>query len=118
MSKRDPSAPLRDMREYALMAMRVAGGLNAEQIRASEIARLALERALEVIGEAANRVPKERREQLAGIPWSAIIGLRNILAHAYDDVRDEILVTIVSDNLPDLIEQLDRALGPKVDRRK
>jgi len=99
------------MREYALSAIRVAGGLGADQLRASEMARLALERALEVIGEAANRVPKETREALTQIPWAAIIGLRNILAHAYDDVRDEILVNVVRDNLPDLIEQLDRALS-------
>lgn len=99
------------MRSYALMAIRVASTLTLDQLRASEISRLALERALEVVGEAANRVPKKTRDSIPGIPWAAIIGLRNILAHAYDTVRDEILLNVAHGNLPGLVEVLDIALS-------
>lgn len=62
MSKRDPRGPLLDMRAYALAAIRIAGTMMLDELRASELARLALERALAVIGVAANRVPKETRD--------------------------------------------------------
>lgn len=110
MSKRDPRGPLLDMRAYALTAIRIAGNMTLDQLRASELARLALERALEVIGEAANRVPKRTRDAFGDIPWASIIGMRNILAHAYDSVRDEILLNVVCTNLPQLVDQLDAAL--------
>jgi len=51
MSKRDPRGPLFDMRAYALTAIRIAGTMSLDDHRASDLARLALERALEVIGE-------------------------------------------------------------------
>jgi len=111
MSKRDPHGPLLDMREYAQKAVRIASGLTLAELRANEVVQLALERVLEVIGEAENRVPQETQDQFDLIPWRAIVGLRNILAHAYDNVRDEVLLNIVHNELPNLIAQLDIALG-------
>lgn len=111
MPKRDPRGSLLDMRAYALAAIRIAGEMTLDELRASEVSRLALERALEVVGEAANRVPKKTRDTLSSIPWAAIVGLRNILAHAYDSVRDEILLNVVRHNLPELVAKLDAALA-------
>ena len=48
--------------------------------------RLAVERQLEVIGQAANRVTENGQNQLNQIPWSQMIGLRNKLAHDYGEI--------------------------------
>jgi len=68
--------------------------------------RNAVERNLEIIGEAARRVSAGTRENHPDIPWRAVIGLRNVLAHEYGEVRYEILWSIVSSKLPPLIKQL------------
>lgn len=65
---------------------------------------------LEIIGEAASRVPAEQRLQHPDIPWPEIVGLRNRLIHGYDSVDFEILWQIVSDDLPPLIAALEKSL--------
>ena len=45
------------------------------------IRRLAVERLLEIIGEAANSLSEHFRAQHPGVPWRDIIGLRVVLAH-------------------------------------
>ena len=72
---------------------------------------LALVRLLEIVGEAGNRVPQEQRARIAAVPWSQIVGLRNRLIHGYDEVDFDILWRIVTDDLPTLIEALEKALS-------
>lgn len=69
--------------------------------------RNAVERNLEIIGEAARRVSQETRANLSDVPWRSVIGLRNVLAHEYGEVRYEILWTVVRSKLPPLIERLE-----------
>lgn len=58
-------------------------------------------RRLEIIAEAAKRLPDELRSQYKNIPWKSIIGLRNIIVHNYDDVNLEEIWQIVKVHLPD-----------------
>ncbi len=68
---------------------------------------LALVRLLEIVGEAANRVPADQRAHIPEIPWPEIVGLRNRLIHGYDEVDFDILWQIVAHDLPRLIEILE-----------
>ena len=68
---------------------------------------LALVRLLEVIGEAAGRVPEDFRSRHPQVPWRDITDLRNRLIHGYDSVDFDRLWTIIQDDMPRLIEQLD-----------
>jgi len=68
---------------------------------------LALVRLLEIIGEAANRVPNDERARIPEVPWAQIVGLRNRLIHGYDEVDFDILWQIASHDLPKLIEVLE-----------
>jgi uncharacterized protein with HEPN domain len=52
---------------------------------------LALVRLLEIVGEAASRMPQEERARHPEIPWSDIVSLRNRLIHGYDEVDFDIL---------------------------
>ena len=49
----------------------------------------AVERQFEVLGEAARRVSVEFQQTHPNIDWQRIIGLRNIISHRYDEVRQE-----------------------------
>jgi uncharacterized protein with HEPN domain len=78
----------------------------------SLILQRALERSLEIIGEAARRVSPEGQAVLAEIPWREIIGQRNILAHEYGQIDHEQLFKTVKEDIPDLIRNLEKALPP------
>lgn len=69
---------------------------------------LALVRLLEILGEAANRVPPEERAMYAEIPWPQLSGLRNRLIHEYDNVDFDILWQILNQDLPPLVRELER----------
>jgi uncharacterized protein with HEPN domain len=69
--------------------------------------RNAVERNLEIIGEAARCVSPDTREAHPDLPWRSIIGLRNVLAHEYGEIRYEILWSIVGEKLAPLVQQLE-----------
>jgi uncharacterized protein with HEPN domain len=52
-----------------------------------------------ILGEAAHNIPGEYQENHPEIPWSAIIGTRNIIVHGYDQVRTHIVWDIIQKNL-------------------
>jgi len=63
---------------------------------------------LEIIGEAANRVPGSAQEKYPSIPWKQIVGLRNRLIHGYDSVDLDVLWQIMQDDLPALVSALQK----------
>jgi len=69
---------------------------------------LALVKAIEIIGEAAVNVTEECREDLPGIPWTNIAGMRNRLIHAYFDINLDILWQTVTEDLKPLIAELEK----------
>jgi uncharacterized protein with HEPN domain len=111
MSQRDDTAALKHMLEYAQTAKRIAQGHAREDMDRDETLRLALTRAVEVIGEAAARVPDHIRQQSADIPWGQIVATRNRLIHGYDTVDLDLLWSIVSNDLSSLIVGLRTLLG-------
>jgi uncharacterized protein with HEPN domain len=68
-------------------------------------------RNFEVIGEAAKRVPDEVRAQYPQVPWRRVCGFRDVLIHAYDRVDLGELWNVVANDLPLLIEVVERMLA-------
>jgi len=68
--------------------------------------RYAVERQLLVIGEAANHISEEFKQERPEIPWKRIIGLRNVLAHEYGDILVDRIWNISKSNVPDLLTQI------------
>ncbi len=63
---------------------------------------------MKIIGEVLNRIKKTHPDDLKAISdWSAIIGFRNILAHAYDHVEDSVVWGIVIGQIPKFIRELE-----------
>ena len=77
---------------------------------------LAFEKLFVNLGEAASRIPLPDREAIGALPWRQIIGLRNILAHGYDQVDPETLYRTASTELDDLEARLNAWLAQR-DRR-
>jgi len=111
--EQDP-AHLWDMRQAALDAVRILGDLDAEQFLspAYETTRLAVERKLEIIGEAARRVSPGLRAAHPEIPWKDVIGLRNVITHQYDKVDYEVMFRVVRKRVPELLRQLAPLVPP------
>ena len=61
---------------------------------------------MELIGEAANYIPSAIRDEHPEIPWRAIIGARNRLAHAYLSMDDDLIWTMIQDAIPKLLPAL------------
>jgi uncharacterized protein with HEPN domain len=111
MSRHDPTASLRDMLEYAAKAVRFCENKTREDFEQDEMLQLAVARAVELVGEAASRVPVDVRNQYPAIPWQDIVGTRNRLIHGYDRVDLRVIWDTIQDDLPPLVEMLHSALG-------
>ncbi|KPJ76930.1 MAG: hypothetical protein AMS14_01405 [Planctomycetes bacterium DG_20] len=110
MTQHDPMVSLSQMRDHAREALDLVAGRGRGDLDADRVRTLALVRLLEIVGEAANRVPSQERATYPAIPWSQIIGLRNRLIHAYDHVDLDILWQILTKHLPPLVAELDAIL--------
>lgn len=61
-------------------------GINFNEFERDLLRYRSVERLFEILGEAANRTPKELQEKYPKIPWKNIIGMRNIIIHTYERV--------------------------------
>ena len=112
MSQRNSEHPLHQMLDHSMEAVILSKGKSPEELVYDRILGLAIVRLMEIIGEAANRVPKEERIRHPEIPWTQIISLRNRLIHGYDAIDYEILWYILNHDLPELVSSLEIILGP------
>jgi uncharacterized protein with HEPN domain len=70
----------------------------------------AVERNLEIIGEAVSRILKaDKNFKIKNT--KNIIGTRNRIIHSYDNISDELIWTIVSRDLPELKKEIDKFLS-------
>lgn len=70
----------------------------------------AVERYLEVLGEAANKLPGDFYARHPDIQWHKIISLRNRIIHAYFDVNDSIVWNVITQFLPGLRKDIERLI--------
>ncbi len=115
MSERSRTTALRHMLDHAREAVALATGKNRADLDADRLLNLALVRLLEIVGEAAGRVPQELCANHPEIPWPQIISLRNRLIHGYDSVDFNILWQIIVTDLPPLISALGTIIAAEAD---
>ena len=94
------------MLAYGQEAVQMARGLSFVDLTESRKTRLALERLVEIVCEAAYRIPATERENHPQIPWTLIVGMRQKLVHEYHNVDLKLLWDTLESDLPQLIRQL------------
>jgi uncharacterized protein with HEPN domain len=98
------------MLEAAEEASGFIAGTDAGTLEEDRMRTLAIVRCLEIVGEAASQVTNEARIELPSIPWSAIVGMRNRLIHAYFSIDLDVLWNTVTRDLPPMCRVLREAL--------
>jgi uncharacterized protein with HEPN domain len=104
---RDWTFFLEDIQESCARVLRYTQGMTSEQFRADDKTYDAVVRNLEVIGEAAKGLPDDVRAMMPDIEWSKATGLRNIVAHAYFGINDEILWDVLQNKIPPMKATVD-----------
>ena len=110
MSRHESAVRLLHMLEQSREALAMIQGKTRSDLDADRTLNLALVRLLEIVGEAASRIPKEERQKCPDIDWPQIVGLRNRLIHGYDFVDFDLLWQITNDDLPPLVDQREKIL--------
>ena len=106
---------IQDMIEFSEKVQAYTDGFDQDSFIADEIIYDATLRNIELIGEAATHVPDEVREENTHIPWRMIVGTRNRVVHGYLGMDDDVIWSIIQDDIPDLLPKLRRLLD-SVDR--
>lgn len=97
-----------DMLGAARLARELLEGVTREAYLGDRMRQLALERALELLGEAARRVSDVFRAAHPEVGWRSLIGQRNVLAHEYGAIDQERLFRTGKESVPGLIAVLER----------
>ncbi len=100
------AAYLWDMLDAARTVEQLSSGMDFAEYSSDRKTQLAVERSLEIIGEAAGRVSALFRDAHPEIPWRQVIGQRNVLIHEYGEIKQERIWKTVRENVPQLVELL------------
>jgi uncharacterized protein with HEPN domain len=106
MPKRYPDLLIEDMLDCIATIQAFVAPIGAEAVLTSRLHKDAIIRNLEVLGEAANQLPKQVQAKAPEIPWSQVISLRNRLIHEYHGVDWDILIPTILNDLPALENKL------------
>jgi uncharacterized protein with HEPN domain len=108
----DDASLLWDMLEAACKVRQFVAGKTFHEYAQDEVLQAAVERKLEIIGEAARSVSGDFRRDHPEVPWRGIIGQRHFLAHEYGEVRQEKLWRVATVRISELIDQLEKLVPP------
>lgn len=90
---------LEDMRDFAIKARSFSAGRSLCDLEQDEQYRFSILYALQVIGEAASKVPSPVTNLSSGIAWRLIIGFRHVVVHGYGAVRLDVVQSILDEEL-------------------
>lgn len=110
MSKRSVELLLQDIIESLSNILKYTSEVSFDEFMNDQKTKDAVVRNFEIIGEAANKLPKDFLNKNRQVNWADIIGFRNILVHDYFGIDYEILWKIKSDSIPELESEIKSLL--------
>ncbi|MCX6349224.1 MAG: DUF86 domain-containing protein [Candidatus Aureabacteria bacterium] len=105
----DPAC-LWDMLDAALAVQRFVEGKSVQDYLGDRMLRGAVERHVEIIGEASSKVSQVFRDSHPEVPWKRIVAQRNVLAHNYGEIKHELMWKVATQRIPELIVSLQPML--------
>jgi len=108
MSEREWHFYLEDMIRFTEKVLVYTTGLHLKEFIADEMIYDATLRKLELIGEAATHIPEAVRVSYPTIPWRQIIAIRNRIIHGYLGIDNEVLWSIITEDIPFLLVELKK----------
>lgn len=93
---------LQDILQAIDKAEKFISGIDFDEFQEDEKTQFAVIRALEIVGEASNKIPKLLQEEHSYIPWKEMSGMRNKLIHDYMGVNEEVVWKTIKEDLPKL----------------
>lgn len=105
---RDDRVYLWDMLQYLKELEEITRDKSIEDLRQERVLYLAVERVIEVVGEAARKVSEEFEKDHPEINWAGIRGQRHVIAHEYGQVDIEKIWLIISEHGPALRRRLEQ----------
>jgi len=110
--ERDDTSLLWDMLDAARKVRQFIEGKTFHDYSRDQVLQAAVERKVEIIGEAARGISDELQQEHPEVPWRGIIAQRHFLAHEYGEVRQEKLWRVATARIPELIELLEKLVPP------
>lgn len=108
----DPLVCIEDAINACELILQFTEGMDEDEYCDDLKTKAAVEREFEIIGEALNRINKIDAGILDIVDdWREIIAFRNVIAHGYDAVEDEIVWDSIKRNIPVLLKQLKKISG-------
>ncbi|NUM74764.1 DUF86 domain-containing protein [candidate division KSB1 bacterium] len=107
---------MRDDHEFLLDIKEAIEQINKYTVRGQtsfendELVQTWVLRHLQIIGEASRQLSEDFRKRHSDIPWSKMIGMRNILVHRYFGIDPVVVWAVVENELPKLKEVIDTLL--------
>jgi uncharacterized protein with HEPN domain len=108
MSKRSNSILIEDIIESCNKIFKYTEGFSYENFVSDSKTFDAVIRNFEIIGEAANRLGEDFKDNYTEIDWHKIRGFRNRIVHDYAGVDLAIVWTIIKDYLPNMCEAITK----------
>jgi uncharacterized protein with HEPN domain len=104
-------AHLHDVIQAGRAIKEFVAGRSFEEYTSNELLRCAVERKFEIMGEAFNRIRRDKPDILVQIrDHRDIVSFRNILVHGYDTIDDRIVWGVIEEDLDNLIEDVDKLI--------
>ena len=99
------------IRDNIYAARQFTEGLSYEAFQASVLTFYAATRALEIVSEAARRLPDSFRERHPSLPWRQIMGIGNVLRHDYENVQESMIWLTIQNHLAPLLAVVETELA-------
>lgn len=100
-----------DILEAMVKAEILVEDVTYDQFEADFRINFAVVRALEIVGEAAKRLPTSLRQQYPDIPWRGMAGMRDRIIHGYHNVDLQIVWDVVKRDIPRIKPQIQQILA-------